>query len=136
MNIEKQVCTLEQAKKLKELGLAQSISYFCWYELHQHEPIIMKNEDVIGDWHSDSCAAFTVAELGLMINSQEIVTVSDSKAGNICYTAINLIDDWHVRLRYPIVGIETEASARAMILIELIQAGTISVTEVNERLAL
>jgi hypothetical protein len=67
MKIEKQVCSLEQAKKLKELGVKQEISLYAFNQW---------NYKVMGDtssgvWQlenkhqSDSFySAFTVAELG------------------------------------------------------------------------
>lgn len=57
MELEQQVVSLELAKKLKELGVEQE-SYWKWSadgELTRLESEVK---------HPDSCAAFTVAELG------------------------------------------------------------------------
>lgn len=69
MELSQQVCSLESAKRLKELGVKQD-SYFDWHECsyssagnkrwwlldHQGDLCIL-----------DSCSAFTVAELGVML---------------------------------------------------------------------
>ncbi len=76
MQIEDQVCSLELAKRLKELGVKQE-SYFKWRKVcHEFE---LKNE-VYDEWHkSEFCysecqcesdekySAFSVAELGAML---------------------------------------------------------------------
>lgn len=62
MQLEKQVCSLELAKKLKELGVEQD-SYFSWiYVSHDQE---WKCGDAIND--RPFVSAFTVAELGEII---------------------------------------------------------------------
>lgn len=77
MKIEKQVCSLEQAKRLKELGVVQGVSYFIWNsyttqsflsdntgrvlpEFKVQEPL--RTSEYIGQY-----SAFTTTELGIML---------------------------------------------------------------------
>ena len=75
MKLENQVCSLEHAKKLKELGVKQE-SLWQWIQKHtigkeyvlipnktDAEYVLISPPDVYGDWYS----AFTVAELGEML---------------------------------------------------------------------
>lgn len=72
MKIENQVCSLEQAKRLKELGILQA-SYFHW----QHYPEMTYRKEALelvppiskeGITDPGECwSAFTTAELGVML---------------------------------------------------------------------
>lgn len=72
MKIENQVCTIEQAKTLKELGISQD-SYFHW----QHYPKTTYREESLGIVNplskegitdaGESWSAFSSAELGEML---------------------------------------------------------------------
>lgn len=73
MRLEDQVVSLELAKRLKELGVKQE-SYFGWSEYEEFDTPSRKQ--IRGNWvlvhrfgsmSIDSCAAFTVAELGEML---------------------------------------------------------------------
>ncbi len=76
MNLENQVCSLELAKKLKELGVKQE-SLFYWFKTFMSEDDYMLH--VIHHYHlevdrkiffnhfPDNYSAFTVAELGNML---------------------------------------------------------------------
>ena len=81
MNLEQQVCSLDLAKRLKELGVKQE-SYFQWKEIidnHEHaEPWVFHAEIEVKDtkghykdkndkWEERVYSAFTVAELGEML---------------------------------------------------------------------
>jgi len=68
MKIEQQVCTVEQARKLQQLGIAQSTSYFCYAYVgfpdgNSWFGILSKDAPVEGTHEAD---AFTIAELGAM----------------------------------------------------------------------
>ena len=75
MELEKQVCSLELAKRLKELGVKQDSAFYWSEEYYSHfRPerigrIILEREAQEkvpgGDWRCFS--AFTVAELGEML---------------------------------------------------------------------
>ncbi len=66
MKIESQVCSLEQAKRLKELGVAQIGFFMSWFD---KEAIYRFNEDRTENYvlNDVQCSRFTVAELGVMI---------------------------------------------------------------------
>lgn len=64
--IEKQVCSLELAKRLKELGVPKE-SYFKWHSVKgDREKDCYVTHDDAG-YGYELCAAFTVAELGEML---------------------------------------------------------------------
>lgn len=124
MEIEKQVCTLEQAKRLKELGVAQNNSI----AIHKSHPIV---GDVIffrvGGVSGDEWAAFSVAELGYMLPNGSTIF----KDPNGCFEwSCDMIkmdwNDWHEHA--------TEAEARAAMLIHLIENNLIPIDEVNKML--
>lgn len=112
MKLEDQVVSLELAKKLKELGVKQD-SYLYWnltgygskWELKQYHQL---NE-------SEACAAFTVAELGEMLP----VGVHSGKSGVGCRFVCK-----HRRKPLHFVA-DTEAEARAKMLIHLIERGLV-----------
>ena len=69
MKLENQVCSLELAKQLKELGVKQKglFSWFHWWEGSSDE-LAGKDLVMMAEHNHDSvmfvCSAFTVAELG------------------------------------------------------------------------
>ena len=128
MEIEKQVCSLELAKKLKELGVKQkSLFYWCEYKDEFAIPITTKPSVIYGErkWKKEFLiSAFTVAELGEMLPSK--ILVEGEK-----FTL--LIEKWHEKQRWHInyevrddklltelFWYKTEAEGRAWILIYLI----------------
>jgi hypothetical protein len=71
MNLEHQVCSLDLAKRLKELGVKQE-SHFVWIEGYDGHAFIRQALD----WpepNPEAISAFSVAELGdLMLPSKRI----------------------------------------------------------------
>lgn len=69
MELEKQVCSLDLAKRLKELGVKQE-SYFYWREQYRtdgtHVGLVSGSFGVMGRAY----AAFTAAELGELLPSR------------------------------------------------------------------
>ena len=59
MKLEDQVCSLELAQRLKELGVKQE-SLWVWREYGHGFELELRDEDTFGEM----TAAFTVAELG------------------------------------------------------------------------
>lgn len=120
MKIEDQVCSVELAKRLKELGVKQE-SAFYW-------DIIDKNcvfsgygnvkENNLRNW----CSAFTVAELGEMLPSQYLSCFRD-ETGWFGYN-ISPTKEW--KEMYPCT---TEANARAKMLIYLIENKIMEISE-------
>ncbi len=72
MKLEDQVCSLELAKMLKELGLKVK-SVFCYFHSKRHERIYLEFHSHIDNYEKDEdfvefvCYAYTVAELGEML---------------------------------------------------------------------
>jgi len=151
MKLENQVCSLEQAKKLKELGIKQDslISFFgdetprlmdnCavgveygpWIYLDTTEPANNQAESLRQDIQNTIplAAAFTVAELGVMLPS-ETLTIrrgsEDSEFPNWEWENESHQNGWGT--------FNTEAQARADHLIMLLEKKLITRDEVNQRL--
>lgn len=122
MELKKQVCSLELAKKLKKLGAVQESLYF-WVEAETKtkiiKPRIWRVEDVVGEqdfMKYDEYSAFTVAELGEILPFDDVTLeyspmpeyYSDTKW--VCITGEGC--------NQKIIA-ETEANARAKMLIYL-----------------
>lgn len=124
MKLEDQVCTLEQAKKLKELGI-KSDSLWKWiypakpemisttYGIYYHEQAMDIIEDNEGnEFDHAEVPAYTVAELGVALGPNWEYSI---KA------------DYHF-------DADTEAQERGHFLIGALQSGRITPEEVNNRL--
>lgn len=109
MKLEDQVCSLELAKRLKELGVAQ-YSFFYWIKrkLKKHRPFV---SCLVGDHHIEIASAFTVAELGEMLPHG--FWSSKSADGYDCGFEQDL--EQYVETK------KTEADARAKMLIYLLE---------------
>ena len=121
MNLEKQVVSLELAKKMKELGFKQE-SLWWWRKLFNDSYKIQSDHDLIKDI-GVYFSAYTVAELGEMLPSQyhswkSILDEEGLGKGCLC-----------VRFSEPEfdssdehwISADTEANARAKMLIWLIE---------------
>lgn len=137
MKIEDQVCTLEQAKMLKELGVAQeSLFYWWWWYIKdfagEGPKIVYQGKLKATGTLSNvqECCAYTVAEFGEMLptgyDTMKITVNRDS-----C--------EWQ---GYDLDGgpfpseqtYKTEAEVRADMLLALINSKLITVEEINNRL--
>lgn len=110
MKLEDQLCSLESAKRLKELGCPQeSLFYyvFVWGSCVIVRIEVMKNfED------NEVLSAYTVAELGEMLPEGYLWRcIKDDKSGKWRFASRELL--------------ETEAEARAKMLIHLIENGIV-----------
>lgn len=145
MKLENQVCSLELAKKLKELGVKQeSLFYYCsalkvdtrlssvsntiWLP----EGIFYISEIESFDYRKDY-SAFTVAELGEMLP----YSIAVNNRIQYFYCGRNVSKEWWAG--YNPANVEyfyekTEADARAKMLIYLIENKLISVEEINKNL--
>jgi hypothetical protein len=130
MILENQVCSLELAKKLKELGVEQE-SYFewFWYRYTDKRWDIAISEKLKGHADSLRVSAFTVAELGEMLpNSIKIKNqfyylniVNGNGVKYIDYITYSEKNRIGTLLRgYPMDD-DTEADARAKMLIYLLE---------------
>lgn len=119
--LEKEVCGLEFAKKLKELGVKQESLCYWW----PNGNLVIYNaaaedEEPMGD------SAFTVAELGEMlparIDDYELDFGKYSDHWQYCYRDENkkvIFQSMHPKLEVAVA--DTEADARAKMLIYLLE---------------
>lgn len=135
MKIQDQVITLAQAKKLKELGVVQdSFMYFVGaYENTEDQDLELVpaygynwNDYPEQSGFPIKYAAFTVAELGVMLPA-------------LCYTEHFTWMEWQWSNidNAPVISkgnFNTEAEARADLLIYLLEHDIITASEVNQRL--
>lgn len=122
MNINLQVCSLEQAKRLKELGVYQW-GYFSFFDDGRLFISPTVNEHDYGD---PIASAFTVAELGVMLNEP---TLGTNNEGDLIET--------NPFASIPEEGeglYDTEAEARAAALIYFLETGNIELGSCNDRL--
>lgn len=111
MRLESQVCSLELAKRLKELGVKQE-SLFYWH----HE----NGKDYVSYADPSFClcpyekiSAFTVAELGELLPAGMLSSRAKDNTGWYIQV-ITPVDKWNI-----MYACETEADARAKMLIYL-----------------
>jgi hypothetical protein len=130
MKTEDKVVTLAQAQRLKELGITQQSSFHYWHDVSEdiHNPNREYHwtlEQPSNCYHRAQIAAFDATELGVMLPL-------DSQL----YTRKNKEGEWGVTyaLRLKPVHASTEAQARGQALIELLEEGYITASEVNFRL--
>lgn len=152
MKLEQQVCALEQAKRLKELGITCKPFF---YHVHLPETKYRSgNHWTIGDSHfiegmtdiQELLPAFTVAELGVMLprgikhKDGEYYFMSshsngvDDREGKIVvwYEDNNLDPENEVLEQY--FSEDSEAEARAALLIYLLENKLITAEQVNTSL--
>lgn len=120
MELKKQVCSLEHAKRLKELGVKQE-SLFWWHDgcstwVLPH----VKDRDCycIGKTY----AAFTVTELGELLPEE----IEVEEVSRFLKTAPGIGRQWYVEYCnsstcFPHFSADTEADARAKMLIYLLK---------------
>jgi hypothetical protein len=128
--LEKQCCSLEYCKKLKELGVTQD-SYFYWQTV-PYGTILLTRYDYFNS-ELQGYSAFTTAELGVMFplsipgypHNQQYKDDHDS------FVCLYTTDD---QLKEACFQADTEANARAKALVSLIENNFITVSEINERI--
>lgn len=123
MKIENQVVTIEQAKKLKELGVTQDTLYAFYHHWEINKMVyslMLKDSDSI----NESFAAPTVAELGVMIDWNHVSQSGPYKEDQhfYCFTHLQDYSD------------KNEAIVRADVLIYLLENNLTTPEEVNQRL--
>lgn len=121
LTLENQVCSLESAKRLKELGAAQE-SLFYWKIMKYHHTTndsiyLSYGNEQVADSFEIICSAYTVAELGEFLKLK----------GAISSWMYATVDTWKWTCFQPATNIsfnaDTEAEARAKMLIHLISNG-------------
>lgn len=127
MEIQNQVCTKQQGEKLYSLGIQFAGSYFYWHFGSVSETWVIVNKEESNIFPSADYPAFTVAELGVMLPALSHSWVTK---GNSYF---NCSDNFNVGIS--IVFCEnTEAEARAALLIYLLEEKVITPEEVNQKL--
>lgn len=144
MNLEKQCCTLEQGKKLLQLGVRNE-SLGCFIGDPNPDPAFhipykfLSYEEAYHEcgssWFHSRIPAYSVAELGVMlpdeVDHQNIFTrATDGAFGEKGRQFFGSLPE-----RLHMMGARTEASMRAAILIDLIQRNKVLVKDINKRLA-
>lgn len=111
MQIEKQVCSLELAKRLRELGVKQE-SHFFWVREFRDDlpPFKIQNGRRVDS--TDDYSAFTVAELGEMLPHG--TTIGKTEDGDFFITYAVVTTEHAERS-------ETEADARGKMLVYLLE---------------
>lgn len=138
MKIQDQVCTIEQAIRLKELGVAQ-ISYFFWQNKHGRP-----GTELVGKIFYNSSlspvSAFTGSELGKMFFVNENPRRSilpypawDWENDEIIWR-IPVADTYKRESLFWVADFKTEAQARAAALIALIKNDNKKLHEINKTL--
>lgn len=132
MKLENQVVSLELVKKLKELGVKQE-SLFVWttLALYAHIPGLSEGPvpcvmPVYQNENPNAIPAFTVAELGEMLPERARVN------GMSDWWSARENARWKAQYRYTIntrQEANTEADARAKILIYLLEQGLVKVED-------
>lgn len=129
MKLENQVCTLVQAKKLKQLGVTQKGAIF-FYGI-ENKLMFNDNHQFEVDQEFDfksSYSAFTVAELGVMFLPKDgIYSTISQPSGEWC-----ICDVYENQPAGD--GFKTEAEARAAFIIEMLASKQITVEDLNKRL--
>lgn len=142
MKIEDQVCTLKQAKKLKILKVTQD-SYFQWKCNDVQVCVVQKEMTDMIDRSlpllNKNYAAYTLSELGVMLELDDDKHLFDyfynGHAG--CYEVVLNKRDERKTAGIKLINREegeTEAEARADMLIYLLENKLTTAEEVNKRL--
>lgn len=160
MKLENQVCSLEQAKKLKELGV-KGAEFFLWLEVARFDkkgdivewlpalfiersldpecvsmlPVGCVNDDNEIMESRGNYPAFTVAELGVMLP----LAKSEKSKQTQCWKTHDkygwaMYEDGYIQSGFTVRFEPTEAQARAAMLIYLLENNHITAEEVNQRL--
>jgi hypothetical protein len=111
MRLEDQVCSLEMAMRLKELGVRQS-SCFMWASLDGTDFRLFNT------FQGDGFAAFLVSELGEMLPAE---VYSYRRYGNDVEWPYAMAKVGDIRFADNVEFQKTEADARAAMLIHLIE---------------
>lgn len=120
--LQEQICTFEQAQKLKELGVTRRSIAMYAYHFGVWMPLF-----TVDGLSSETYPAYTVGELGFMLPTAYDTQRLTSETGNgeiwRCYDDNgNDVIDWEYN---------TEAEARAAALIMVLNEGILSLTQVN-----
>lgn len=142
INTQKQrrleVCTLEQAQKFKELGVNLK-SLWAWVSLAADRPLIytgVKEREYLTDWQAgQDFPAYSCSELGRLLPKRLNIDGEGFEQYELCLRHGHL--QYRTPCKYRLLGDQQyyisvgdhEASARAQMLINLIEHGLVDVNE-------
>lgn len=140
MKTENQVCNFQQAKKLSSFGLRQCNAFWVWDEIpFDSGNAVLRNRITATHDYSGKLAAYSVAELGAMLPDliettlqYELVCVKEDDGWLIMYIRNNNLLDHLPEIK--LCAADTEAEARADMLIKLLEYKFIRPDDCNLRL--
>lgn len=139
MKIEHQVCTLEQAKRLSQLGIMQGLSIFFWSDYDGKVQLMLNftPEDGYKPDAENTCfSAFTVAELGVML--PQTINFYKTQKASIKLSRFNAFTIYYNRhssgSNVFMTESKHEAQARAAMLITLLENNIITAEEISQHL--
>jgi hypothetical protein len=132
MNIQQQICNFELNKKLKELGVNQESTFYWEIIVNEEGDRTVTNlrfgkfyDDTANKKHVTYISAFTATELGAMLPDTAVL----SNGRRHALVIGKPLGEWQVGYREgtePLIfKAETEADARAKMLIYLIEQGIV-----------
>ena len=128
MKLQDQVCTIEQGKRLMELGVnAPSLFYYAGDSIRVSISEEFSGSAIVLNMDNpNSCHAYTVAELGAMLPA--LVTSKRTVSTG----------EWYIfgseNTGYVCDRFKTEAEAKASFLIHLLEQNLITAEECNKRI--
>lgn len=134
MKLEDQVCSLELAKRLKELGVNRR-SLHCWLRRWHDKPYVLDGGPVFETADPEPYfAAYTVSELGELL-PPDTASERTSKGGGLCWQIVSEDGDgdcfWdqfcdqEQEFSPHVIHADTEANARAKMLIHCLEKGLV-----------
>lgn len=119
--LEKQVCSLDLARRLKELGAPQESLFYHYFNAGKPTGVIVQGyENASDDFRSSKLvAAYTVAELGELLPTNTWAFLIEKTPRE----EVRLLMLGGQKLDFPLHNVfaETEADARAKLLIYLLE---------------
>jgi len=112
MTNEDHLTSLELSKHLKKLGVKQESVWYWWKAGH----IFVEEARYAGRQWEKLASAFTVAELGELL-PDDFYTTKDTTTGKTIWGCAHYTSSY--KLEYPLLEANTEADARAKMLIYL-----------------
>jgi hypothetical protein len=131
MTIQQQVCTLGQAKRLKELGVTDETNQFYFINGHIAWGLDLVSQIAAGN---EFYPAFTVAELGVMLPENINCFKSNGKFEVSAHKWQYPVKQIQEGFNFFVVKGDTEAECKSAMLITLLKQNLITADEVNARL--
>jgi hypothetical protein len=126
MELKKQVCSLELAKKLKELGVKQDSHFYWWFFKRKDKNMtkfeLITNKDNVWKKDDEYYSAYTVAELGALLPKIVVQKSLDNTQEPYEFDTYCLGDEWICSYGFDLnIPGNTEANSRSKMLIYLLE---------------